>query len=254
MEHVKNSTIKTIFVRFSSIHQRNWKYWFQRKVLFIADSCFFFSLLSFSLISKKKNFKQQHHPSEELHYAELSSISLARGATTDTPSTAQSTNFNASTLPKKPPAYDYFVEPTVYAQIDHFKTIARTEPTQSTSTLLTNCNRPSTTITTMSPTKNPLTAHHPTYQTHLVTSASATSPFYDVGDTASHDRSNGSLNNSNTMTLLSIQSPTTPSTSYQKQNNQSPTQQPQNTTSKSFSREIVTIRTPLLYSQQESCV
>lgn len=78
---------------------------------------------------------------------------------------------DTNSLPKKPPAYDYFDEPTIYAQIDHYKT----------------------------------------------SSSAATSPFPPL-----------------------ISPSSTISTSLYP--------------AKPFSREIVTIRTPLMYTQQESCV
>lgn len=91
--------------------------------------------------------------------------------------TSDTSNLSA----KKPPAYDYFDEPTIYAQIDHYKTISSTggggggggTPSSQPPSVIS----PSSTIST------------------------------------------------------SLQYP-----------------------SKPFSREIVTIRTPLIYTQQESCV
>lgn len=96
---------------------------------------------------------------DELHYAELS-IAMPRCLPGDT-----------SSLSKKPPAYDYFDEPTIYAQIDHYKS----------------------------------------------TSTAATSPFPPLVSPSS--------------TISTSLYPTKP-----------------------HSREIVTIRTPLMYTQQESCV
>ncbi|KAG4069528.1 hypothetical protein HA402_006894, partial [Bradysia odoriphaga] len=107
---------------------------------------------------------------DELHYAELS-ITMPRNNVV----TSDTSNLSA----KKPPAYDYFDEPTIYAQIDHYKTISSTggggggTPSSQPPSVIS----PSSTIST------------------------------------------------------SLQYP-----------------------SKPFSREIVTIRTPLIYTQQESCV
>lgn len=111
-------------------------------------------------------FRQQQ--TDELHYAELS-ITMPRNNVV----TSDTSNLSA----KKPPAYDYFDEPTIYAQIDHYKTISSTGGGGGTPSSQPSVISPSSTIST------------------------------------------------------SLQYP-----------------------SKPFSREIVTIRTPLIYTQQESCV
>lgn len=212
------------------------------------------------------SIQKQKQPSDELHYAELSSISLSRNFI---PGTSESSGIsthagnygsNSATLPVKPPAYDYFNEPTVYAQIDHFKTMPNNCGMQSTSsTSMLNCNNSNsvTTTTTMIPS---MTGHH--QMAHYMSNAvpivnKTTSPHYDITDATNIERcGNGTLSNSNTMTLSSIQSPTSSQTSYQNHNNQQQSQSQSLTASasKQFSKEIVTIRTPLLYSQQESCV
>lgn len=58
---------------------------------------------------------QQQH--DEVHYAELALVIPKMDK-------QQQQHKNSSTLPhsKKPPAYNYFDEPTIYAQIDHYKT------------------------------------------------------------------------------------------------------------------------------------
>lgn len=123
-------------------------------------------------------------------------------------------------MPKKPPAYDYFNEPTVYAQIDHFKTM----PIQSSQ------------MTSSS--SNPTMPVASAYQSQ---NASAQQPYQQQPST----ECGGTLSNSNTLIISSTPSPL----SYQNHNQHNTT-----TSSKPFSREIVTIRTPLLYTQQESCV
>lgn len=167
------------------------------------------------------------------------------------PSTARAGSYgsNSATLPAKPPAYDYFNEPTVYAQIDHLKSLPNCGAMQSTSPMM-NCS--SASATTIAPS---MVAHHQinNFMSNTVPAvSSATSPHYDASDGASVGRGNGTLSNSNTMTL----SPTSSQTSYQNHNNQQQSQSQPHlaNASKQFSREIVTIRTPLLYSQQESCV
>lgn len=59
-------------------------------------------------------FLQQQN--DEVHYAELALVIPKIDK--------QQQHKNSSTLPhsKKPPAYNYFDEPTIYAQIDHYKT------------------------------------------------------------------------------------------------------------------------------------
>lgn len=209
---------------------------------------------------------------DELHYAELSSISLSRNYNTNNANNCASTtaatgNFDIytdtlgtnSTLPKKPPAYDYFNEPTVYAQIDHFKTMPTTVSIQSTS--MTN----SSSATTVTPANTVgyqmqlLPSQSAYHQQHDHAQAQQSNQHTDVGGQRSitcggsnngTGSGNGTLSNSNTITFSSIQSPSSSSTtSYQNNHNQHTT-----TSVKPFSREIVTIRTPLLYTQQESCV
>lgn len=155
------------------------------------------------------------------------------------------------TLPKKPPAYDYFKEPTVYAQIDHFKTMQHKNSNSHAS-----AQQPShiTTMPNSASASNAYQMHH--HSTNLVPSASnaanQSNPYYQQqpnqselqygsGTALNHNNINGTLSNSNTLTFSSIQSPLQPPQSL-------------STTSKQYSREIVTIRTPLLCSQQESCV
>lgn len=126
-------------------------------------------------------------------------------------------SISQNTLPKKPPAYDYFNEPTVYAQIDHFKTMPiQSKMTNSSS----NSNMPNAV---------------PAYQSQNTSAQYQQQPSIESG---------GTLSNSNTLIISSTPSPL----SYQNHN------QITTTSSKPFSREIVTIRTPLLYTQQESCV
>lgn len=162
-------------------------------------------------------YTQQHpHPGDELHYAELS-ITIPRhpphppllpppsvaGVSYHHPtytmplagSGADASTVLTSTLPRKPPAYDYFDEPTIYAQIDHYKS-----PTQGTNSATGTASATATSSTTPA------------------SSSAATSPF---------------------PTVISSPSSTISTSLYP---------------AKPFSREIVTIRTPLMYTQQESCV
>lgn len=157
-----------------------------------------------------------------------------------------------ATLPKKPPAYDYFKEPTVYAQIDHFKTMQHKSSSSHASA------QQHAHIATMPNSTSASSAYQMQHSTNIVPMPSnvpnQSIPYYQqqqpnqsqlqYGSGTALNNSNiinGTLSNSNTLTFSS---------------NQSPSQPPQSlsTTSKQYSREIVTIRTPLLCSQQESCV
>lgn len=167
-----------------------------------------------------------------------------------------------NTLPKNPPAYDYFnKESTVYAQIDHFKTLQHKSNSAAT--------MPSTALPNSASASNAYQLHH---QQPIGQPYQSTSPYqsqvqanlqlqcgsdtnYNTRISNNNSGSNGTLSNSNTLTFSSIQSPSSSNVFY---NNATNTAQPQQsvatTTSKQYSREIVTIRTPLLCSQQESCV
>lgn len=220
--------------------------------------------------------QQQQHQPDELHYAELSSISLSRNYKANATGSGTSNNNAATggpggnfdiysdklgqnkTLPKKAPAYDYFNEPTVYAQIDHFKTMPSATATipQSSISATPNCSNASS-ITKKSPSNVTVSAYqiphssHQSYQSHLMTDPGNGNGI-GISQNATGNSSVATLSNSNTLTFSSIQSPSSSTASYQNQPNQ---QQPlTSTSSKPFSREIVTIRTPLLYTQQESCV
>lgn len=243
-----------------------------------------FSLSSSLCLNQKQQQQHQHQP-DELHYAELSSITISRnyksnaahtssgggGGSTSSSCTGTSSNPNNAamvggpngnfdiftdklgqnkSLPKKPPAYDYFNEPTVYAQIDHFKTmpsnvhhtashssiVGAIASSSSNSPAAANCGHnagvagigigggitaSSSTLTKKSPSNVTVSAYQMPHSLQL--------------------------SNSNTLTFSSIQSPTSSNASYQNQATST-------TSTKPFSREIVTIRTPLLYTQQESCV
>lgn len=163
-----------------------------------------------------------------------------------------------ATLPKKQPAYDYFKEPTVYAQIDHFKTMQH----KSSSHASAHQQPHMTTMPSSASASNAYQMHHstniiPTTASSAAIGAAATAVAhqpnqyyqqqnqsqlqYGSGTALNNSNNNGTLSNSNTLTFSSIQSPSQPPQSL-------------STTSKQYSREIVTIRTPLLCSQQESCV
>lgn len=171
-----------------------------------------------------------------------------------------------------PPAYDYFNEPTVYAQIDHFKTLPLANRNPSLHHQMTVVTSPIGTVITPTgfhPGQIPLThAHHAQHaammqmqppQMHAMDCMAIVSGSSNAPTTAL-----------NTQTLK--QSPSSYQTIVATANHPhqmhttvggvapmpgtgtmvvTPTGTAQ---TNPYSREIVTVRTPLLYTQQESCV
>lgn len=222
---------------------------------------------------------------DELHYAELA---IARNSATGSGISLSSKQISATvapatgnyeikytdtknTLSNKPPAYDYFKEPTVYAQIDHFKTMQH-KPHAAASSSSTSS------MTNSASASN-------AYQMHNQNATQQSSQYYQQqaqpqsqlqygsdssynmrnsnnsmgsgsGPALNNSGSNGTLSNSNTLTFSnqSIQSPSSSSTVYYSGGAAQSQPAHATNTSKQYSREIVTIRTPLLCSQQESCV
>ncbi|XP_031621517.1 synaptogenesis protein syg-2 [Contarinia nasturtii] len=232
---------------------------------------------------------------DELHYAELaisrnsatgSGISLSKQTASSAPPppplpSSSTGNYDIkytdtkNTLPNKPPAYDYFKEPTVYAQIDHFKTMQHKSHAPSSSSMMINSASASNAYQLHH--QNATQTHqsnqyyqqqaqpHPQLQygsdcSYSMRNNSNNSMGSGSGAALNNSASNGTLSNSNTLTFSnqSIQSPSSSSTVYYSGNQAQASQQSQHAlttnTSKQYSREIVTIRTPLLCSQQESCV
>lgn len=269
-------------------------------------SNFFCRPSTFFNIQQNATQSQANQSGDELHYAELaisrnnatgsgissSSKQISATATVSTATVAPAAptgNYEIkytdtkNTLPNKPPAYDYFKEPTVYAQIDHFKTLQHKTHSPSSSMTMSMSNSASA--------SNAYQLHHsnvphPNNQYHQqppqmqlqqqaqphsqlqygsdnsynMRNSSNNSMGSGSGHALNNSGSNGTLSNSNTLTFSnqSIQSPSSSSTVYYSGNPAQSQQQQQqaltNNTSKQYSREIVTIRTPLLCSQQESCV
>lgn len=108
---------------------------------------------------------QANQSGDELHYAELaisrnnatgsglsssskqiSATAIVSTATATVAPAAPTGNYEIkytdtkNTLPNKPPAYDYFKEPTVYAQIDHFKTLQHKTHSPSSSQTMSMSN------------------------------------------------------------------------------------------------------------------
>ncbi|XP_038121760.1 synaptogenesis protein syg-2 [Culex quinquefasciatus] len=150
--------------------------------------------------------------SNEVHYAEL-----ALAIPHDDNSNKNHLN-HLKKLPP-PPAYNYFDEPTIYAQIDHggstnFKTSAATSP-----------------YPLISPVTQPVAIPPVLNQSQL---------------TLQLQQQQQQQQQHTPTTLLQNHQQHTPTSL------QHPQQQPNN--NKQYLREIVTVRTPLAFSQQESCV
>lgn len=151
-----------------------------------------------------------------------------------------------------PPAYDYFNEPTVYAQIDHFKTMPMSNRNPAMHHQMTVVTSPIGTVLTPTgfhPGQIPLTHSH--HAQHALMQMPPSSQQMHAMDCMAIANSNATAAALSTQTLK--QSPssyqaivaagmaTTPTATATAQTNP-------------YSREIVTVRTPLLYTQQESCV
>lgn len=176
-------------------------------------------------------------PSNEVHYAEL-----ALAIPHDDNSNKNHLN-HLKKLPP-PPAYNYFDEPTIYAQIDHGGTNYKTSSTSpfpliSPVSQQQQQQQPTTPLQLQSLNQSQLTLQLPT-------------------DHHSSSGSSHSQQQQHTPTSLQNHTPT----SLQQQHHQmhqappppapQPLQLPNN--NKQYLREIVTVRTPLAFSQQESCV
>lgn len=264
--------------------------------------------ISFSNNAQIQQASSQSQPNnqsgDELHYAELaisrtgatsskqssSTVAAAAGSSAVTASTSSSGvtatgNYDIkfadgkNQLPNKPPAYDYFKEPTVYAQIDHFKTMQHKSHTPSSAAVAMSNSASASNAYQM---HHQNLVAHPNNQYYQQQQQQQAQPHSQlqygsdsnysmrnisnngstgsgIGHPLNNSGSNGTLSNSNTLTFSnqSIQSPSSSSTVYHSGNPAAQSQQQMpltNNTSKQYSREIVTIRTPLLCSQQESCV
>lgn len=180
------------------------------------------------------------------------------------------------TLSRKPPTYDYFEEPTIYAQIDPYKTTQ--QPTSTTSPYAQCISSPSAshgTPSTVSPgavaamymPQHPGGYHTlPHQQQHQQlpqqhyhhqygTISSSSSSHYQQGSGHYHHpggtmppppppHPSKQIPMIPTTGIVAATTLTSPSSSIPGLG----------AIGKSYSREIVTVRTPLMYSQQESCV
>lgn len=186
------------------------------------------------------------------------------------------------TLSRKPPTYDYFEEPTIYAQIDPYKTTQQTTSSTSTTSPYAQCiSSPSAshgTPSTVSPgavaamymPQHPGGYHTlPHQQQHQQipqqhyhhqygTISSSSSSHYQQGSGSGHYHHTGGTtmppppppHPSKQIPII----PTTGIVAATTLTSPSSSIPGLGAIGKSYSREIVTVRTPLMYSQQESCV
>lgn len=208
---------------------------------------------------------------DELHYAELS-ITMPRNYASGGSGGAMICQPGVSTAGIDPPAYEYFVEPTVYAQIDHFKTMPRgTMVTSPAGHIITPSSSYQGPMASMP--HHTMAAHtlaHPSHHHQMAMHMQQSHPqqqqqqqqHIQLQQTGAYATAGGGHGPGASVILK--QSPTT----YQTIVNHTPHQTqlgvagtPVGTAATAAtaqnpygSREIVTVRTPLLYSQQESCV
>lgn len=223
---------------------------------------------------------------DELHYAELSiamprnygtaSGGVALGASGVSGGVAGGINSGPMLGPNdpllannmNPPAYDYFNEPTVYAQIDHFKTMPMGNRNPAMHHQMTVVTSPIGTVLTPTgfhPGQHP--SHH---AQHAMMQMPPSAQQMHAMDCMAIVNANAAAAALSTQTLK--QSPSSYQTIVAAANHP---HQMQGTTvtgmatmpgnavtptatataqTNPYSREIVTVRTPLLYTQQESCV
>ncbi|XP_062564672.1 contactin-4 [Armigeres subalbatus] len=165
-------------------------------------------------------------PSNEVHYAEL-----ALAIPHDDNSNKNHLN-HLKKLPP-PPAYNYFDEPTIYAQIDHGGSNYKTSASSQFPLISPVSQQPTT----------PAQQHQSQLTLQLPTD---------------HHSSNHSQQQHTPTTLLQNHTPTSLQQHQLHQAPPPPAPQPlhlpNSNNNKQYLREIVTVRTPLAFSQQESCV
>ncbi|KFB40641.1 AGAP001824-PA-like protein [Anopheles sinensis] len=200
--------------------------------------------------------------SNEVHYAEL-----ALAIPHDDNSGKTHLNNHLNKLPP-PPAYNYFDEPTIYAQIDHggsFKPTSGGPPGAP--------GGPSATASSF-PLISPVSQHsHPPHHPHSHPASGhspLTLPLTQPDGTAAavahqqhqHHQQHHLVqpppaqhtpHSPTTASLLQLSQPLQPP-QHSPLQLPSPSLQPGSNGSKQYLREIVTVRTPLAFSQQESCV
>uniref|UniRef100_A0A182N4Z6 Uncharacterized protein n=1 Tax=Anopheles dirus TaxID=7168 RepID=A0A182N4Z6_9DIPT len=195
--------------------------------------------------------------SNEVHYAEL-----ALAIPHDDTSGKTHLNNHLNKLPP-PPAYNYFDEPTIYAQIDHggsFKTVGPPPPHPAVGASAAGNSFPL--ISPVSQQQHQQQQQHHHHPLTLQLQQDATQPAASHQHHAPH-----TPHTPTTASLLQLSQPLAqhhPGAGLAHSPLQLPHPLPQSPSvppaingsngSKQYLREIVTVRTPLAFSQQESCV
>ncbi|XP_052863238.1 contactin-4 [Anopheles cruzii] len=183
----------------------------------------------------------------EVHYAELA---LAIPASHDE-SSNKTTHLNnhLNKLPP-PPAYNYFDEPTIYAQIDHGGSFKGGAPPGAGA----GVPGAASSFPLISPVSQHSQSHH---QRQHLSQSPLTLQLQQPDATPQHHHHHNqhqqhTPHTPTTAALLQLQQQLQPAPAPLLQ---SPSlQPPSHSNSKQYLREIVTVRTPLAFSQQESCV
>ncbi|XP_055849963.1 hemicentin-1 isoform X2 [Episyrphus balteatus] len=228
---------------------------------------------------------------DELHYAELSLtgppkksvsvdcssmlLSSSSGSSTKKllpncpPTNLTTSTLNRTKMAAPPPAYDYFDEPTIYAQIDHYKTQGSTSGSNSSTSPFPPCisspvsqGTPSTvspgTVAIYAMPQHPGGYHTLPHHHHHQQQQQQHQQQQHAAMTLGHPVTaavGGSVSPAPThMALKQQQQQSLGSATGIVAAIGSPTAAVVPGMGKSYSREIVTVRTPLMYSQQESCV
>lgn len=186
----------------------------------------------------------------DVHYAEL---------TLQMPKEETKNLLNHSKKPPPPPpAYSaYFDDPTIYAQIDHCNYNQKSSSTNLLGSSVTSLNNGCL------KTGSGMMTEHNTQYVQLLSPLSHTSSSTLNNQTllltGNSIGSSGCISNTGTLTLISSTTPTSistgipslfPSNNYHTQTLPMPT----TTTNKQYLRDLVTVKTPLSFSEQESCV
>ncbi|CAO1408851.1 unnamed protein product [Diamesa tonsa] len=186
----------------------------------------------------------------DVHYAEL---------TLQMPKEETKNLLNHSKKPPPPPpAYSaYFDDPTIYAQIDHCNYNQKSSSTNLLGSSVTSLNNGCL------KTGSGMMTEHNTQYVQLLSPLSHTSSSTLNNQTllltGNSIGSSGCISNTGTLTLTSSTTPTSistgtpslfPSNNYHTQTLPMPT----TTTNKQYLRDLVTVKTPLSFSEQESCV
>jgi hypothetical protein len=157
--------------------------------------------------------------------------------------------------PPPPPAYSYFDDPTIYAQIDHcnFSKSSTANLLGSSGQSLNNGSLKTVGGSLMMTEQNSQFNQLISPLTHTPSSTISNQTILISGNSIG---SSGCISNSGTLSLTSSTTPTATFTSISASQYPSSNYQtlPLPTANKQFLRDVVTVKTPLSFSEQESCV